>query len=110
MSSKQFRPPLLTKIEKLVVPIVPPDVDEPQTKRRRISSDQEDNNARLTEPRLVFKRPGISSIPRKPLLAVRNPAVAAEALDPLNGGIEGYYNVLWYVFDVFPSNTTSKQY
>lgn len=73
-----------------------PDIEEPQAKKRRISSDQEDE-AKPTGPQLVFKKPGISSLPRKPLLAVKNPAVAAQATKSLDDGVEGYYNVLWYV-------------
>lgn len=96
MSRKPFRPPILRKVEKPVVPAAVPDIDEPQAKKRRINNDQEDN-ANPTGPQLVFKMPGISSLPRKPLLAVKNPAVAAQATKPLDGGVEGYYNVLWYV-------------
>lgn len=93
--NKPFRPPLLRKIDN---PAVSTGTygEEPQTKRRRISSDQEDED-KPAGPQLVFKKPGISSLPRKPLLAVRNPSVAAQATQPLDGGVEGYYNVLWYV-------------
>ena len=93
--NKPFRPPLLRKVEN---PTASNGAygEEPQTKRRRISSDQEDEN-KPARPQLVFKKPGISSLPRKPLLAVKNPSVAAQATHALDGGVEGYYNVLWYV-------------
>lgn len=41
-------------------------------------------------PRLIFKNPGVSSLPRKPLLEVTN-----KAGDPNPGASKGYYNVLW---------------
>ena len=93
--NKPFRPPLLRKVDN---PTVSNGTygEEPQTKRRRISSDQEDVD-KSAGPQLVFKKPGISSLPRKPLLAVKNPSVAAQVTQPPNGGVEGYYNVLWYV-------------
>ncbi len=86
MIQKPFRTPLLRKPEEST------DNDGfsvPQAKKRRISNDKGDGG-----PRLVFKTPGISSLPRKPLLAVKNPAVATESP---SGGFERYYNVLWYV-------------
>ena len=91
--NKPFRPPLLRKVDN---PTVSNGTygEEPQTKRRRISSDQEGED-KSAGPQLVFKKPGISSLPRKPLLAVKNPSVAAQVTP--NGGVEGYYNVLWYV-------------
>lgn len=88
MVGKPFRIPLLRKTEESG------DNDggsEPQAKKRRISSDKGDG-VKTMGPQLVFKTPGISSVPRKPLLAVKNPAVATESLD---GGSEVYYNVLW---------------
>ena len=93
--NKPFRPPLLRKIDKLAGSV---DTygEEPQAKRRRISSDQEDED-KPAGPQLVFKKPGISSLPRKPLLAVKNHSVAAQATQLVDGGVEGYYNVLWYV-------------
>lgn len=86
MIGKPFRTPLLRKTEELG------DNDglsEPQAKKRRISNNKGDGG-----PQLVFKTPGISSLPRKPLLAVKNPAVATNIADE---GFERYYNVLWYV-------------
>ena len=93
--NKPFRPPLLRKVDNATVSNGTYG-EGPQTKRRRISSDQEDED-KPAGPQLVFKKPGISSLPRKPLLAVENPSVAAQATQPLHGGVEGYYNVLWYV-------------
>lgn len=88
MIRKPFRTPLLRK---------PEDsrdndgVSEPQAKKRRISN-YEGDGVQTMQPQLVFKTPGISSLPRKPFLAIQNPAVATK---PLDGGLEGYYNVLW---------------
>ena len=93
--NKPFRPPLLKKVDNPTA-INSTYGEEPHTKRRRISSNQEDEN-KPARPQLGFKKPGISSLPRKPLLAVENPSVAARAIQPLDGGVEGYYNVLWYV-------------
>lgn len=88
MIGKPFQVPLLRKTEEAE------DSDrvlEPRAKKRRMNSGKGDCT---NTPRLVFKTPGISSLPRKPLLAVKNPVVA---LKPLDGGLEGYYNVLWFV-------------
>ncbi len=93
--NKPFRPPLLRKVDNLTASNSTY-VEGPQTKRRRISSDQEDED-KPAGPQLVFKKPGISSLPRKPLLAVKNPSVASQATQSLDGGVESYYNVLWYV-------------
>lgn len=88
MIGNPFRTPLLRKTEESRDN---DGVSEPQAKKRRISSDKGDGSKTMG-PQLVFKTPGISSLPRKPLLAVKNPAVATKSLD---GGLEGYYNVLW---------------
>lgn len=69
-------------------------VSEPKTKRRRISDGKGDSEKTMG-PQLVFKIPGISSVPRKPLSAVKNLAIT---MKPLDGEFEGYYNVLWYVY------------
>ena len=66
---------------------------EPQPKKRRISSDYQPAKSH-PKPRLVFKTPGISSLPRKPLSGVENPSVAPE---PDNDDPDRYYTVLWYV-------------
>ena len=97
MIGKPFRPPLLRKVDNVSMS-GGLDHDEHQAKRRRVSTEQEDSE-KLTGPQLVFKVPGISSLPRKPLLIVKNPTVAAQATQPLDGVVEGYYNVLWYVPD-----------
>ncbi len=90
MTGKPFRPPLLRKVEKLATS-AHQDGDEPQAKKRRISNDHE-GIAKPPAPLLVFKQPGVSSLPRKPLAAVKNPAAAAAQATQ---GVEGYYNVLW---------------
>ena len=93
MVGKPFRPPLLRKIEKSEVSAVTND-SEPQTKKRRV--DLHDEDGTQAEPRLVFKKPGLSFLPRKPLLAVENLAAGINATEPPDEGIEGHYNVLWY--------------
>lgn len=93
MLSKPFRSPLLRKPEQHSGQGEGP---EPHVKRRRIS----DDNRRAAEPsgaRLVFKTPGISSLPRKPLLRVQNPAADIDTLVKVDSGVHGYYNVLWCV-------------
>lgn len=91
MIRKPFRTPLVRKPDESV------DIDrvsEPQAKKRRISSDK-GNGLTTIGPQLVFKTSGVSSVPGKPFSAVGNPAVPAKSLD---GGFDGYYNVLWYVY------------
>ena len=92
MLGKPFRSPLLVKKDS---PASSND-HEPLSKKRRISGNEEARNAQ-SGPQLVFKVPGISSLPRKPLLAVDNPAITAEATKLQDAGIEGFYNVLWSV-------------
>ena len=90
MFKKPFRTPLLKKPEESV------DIDEslePQAKKRRLSHDNE-NDIKTNGSRLVFKTPGTSSVPRRPLLAVGNSTVTAKSSD---GSSEGYYNVLWCI-------------
>lgn len=94
MLQKPFRTPLLTKSKACSATSSGQADSEPQPKKRRISNDHE-LVATKTAPRLVFKTPGVSCLPRKPLLAVQNPAVVAEVSELENGGIDGYYNVLW---------------
>ena len=89
MLGKPFRPPLLTKGAR-----EENHGSSPPPKRRRLNSDEEVSKIRAA-PQLVFKTPGISQLPRKPLLAVNNPAVAAEVAGSLGEALEGYYNVLW---------------
>ena len=93
MLGRPFRPPLLKKTATPAKP-VEEEPSNPPTKKRRISDDGVPKISRT--PQLVFKALGISSLPRKPLLTVINPAIAAEAAKPLDGGVERYYNVLWY--------------
>jgi len=94
MIGQPFRPPLLRKVERPEAP-KDDDSDEPQTKKRRIS-DIHDQDEKQSRPQLVFKKPGISSLPPKPLLAIKNPAERPPAPKPSDGGVEGCYSVLWY--------------
>lgn len=90
MIRKPFRTPLLRKAEQ---PGYNDEVSEPEAKKRRISSNKGDAEKSMG-PQLVFKTPGISSLPRKPLIANENLAGAAR---PSDGLLEEYYNVLWYM-------------
>lgn len=99
MTDKPFRPPFMKNADRFAASVHQPN-DGPESKKRRIGDYHEDN-AKLSAPQLVFKKPGISSLPRKPLLALKNPAASlAQATQPLDGGIEGYYNVLWYAMNI----------
>ena len=85
----KFRPPLLEKVEQ---PIESDTIlSEPMPKRRKVDVNEQNPAIR----QLIFKRPGISSLPRKPLLAVLNPAATVVATQPPGRGAESYYNVLW---------------
>lgn len=94
MLKKPFRTPFLKETNVSSAKLTVQEDSEPQPKKRRISSDH-DLEATKTAPRLIFKTPGVSCLPRKPLLAVHNPAVGAEVAELDNGSIDGYYNVLW---------------
>ncbi|MCJ1468794.1 helicase [Pseudocyphellaria aurata] len=94
MFRKPFRTPFLAKTDASAKSAAQ-EGSEPQPKKRRISSDHE-LGATTTVPRLLFKTPGVSSLPRKPLLAVQNSSVVAEVAElDSGGGIHCYYNVLW---------------
>lgn len=94
MLGKPFRTPFLTKTDASSAKSTVQEDSEPQPKRRRISSDHE-LGATKTAPRLIFKKPGVSCLPRKPLFAVQSPSVVAQVVELDNRGIDGYYNVLW---------------
>ncbi|KAL9129483.1 MAG: hypothetical protein Q9217_002079 [Psora testacea] len=94
---RKFRPPLLK--EDVGKDIYSSSLDrdplEPLTKRRRFNSDDQEQGAKPIGPAVAFKKPAISPLPRKPLLAVVNPAVAAQATEALDVRYDGYFNVLW---------------
>ncbi|KAL8996955.1 MAG: hypothetical protein Q9169_003661 [Polycauliona sp. 2 TL-2023] len=71
MLSKPFRPPLLKRPGS--------DENDPPSKKLKIESTG-----------LVFKKPGISLLPRNPLREVENTAPTSDV-----AGTEGYYSVLW---------------
>lgn len=93
MLKKPFRTPFRTPFTNK-----PGDIDdsEPQPKKRRINNDQQPATPQ-TKPRLVFKTPGISSLPRRPLSAVENLATGSEPAVTDNDGFERHYTVLWCV-------------
>lgn len=104
---KPFRPPLLNR--------KPPQgeigesvEDVPSSKRRRLNDSdcdtlvdgkrKDDSNNGGTKQRLVFKVPGVSTLPRKPLESVLNPAPTSRASGQQEKSEpEFYYTVLWYV-------------
>ena len=90
MTGRPFRTPFLRRAEDSGQE---DGVLEPQAKKRRIGSDKEED-VKTKRPKLVFKTPGLSSFPRKPLSAIANPAKGTE---PLDGELESFYSVLWYV-------------
>lgn len=93
MLKKPFRTPFRTPFDNKPGEI---DDSEPQPKKRRISNDQKQATPQ-TKSRLVFKMPGISSVPRRPLSAVENLAVASEPAASNKDDSGRYYTVLWYV-------------
>ena len=102
MIRRPFRPPLLRNSEHQKEP-VNQESHEPLAKRKRIEGDSEIEGSQL-EPRIVFKKPGISSLPRKPLLTLDNPAISSKTIQPSGAGSEGYYNVLWYHPNILPTS------
>ena len=98
MLGKPFRSPLLKKpliVKDEAQSIANSGNEHPAKKRRLIDGDDSEPKRELSGPRLLFKAPGVSSLPRKPLLTVQNPAAAVETEQTSNGAADGYYNVLW---------------
>lgn len=91
---KPFRPPLLKKPGQTQTS-VDTSSDGPPAKRIRLDGQSEPITKKL-EPRLVFKTPGVSSLPRKPLHSVANPAAVLGDSKQQDDALESYYNVLWY--------------
>lgn len=91
---KPFRPPLLKKAIQ-IQPSEDASSDGPPAKRMRLYGPN-DSAGEKSEPRLVFKTPGVSSLPRKPLHSVANPPAALDASSQQEDALESYYNVLWY--------------
>lgn len=90
LAMKPFRPPLLRRL--------PTATDLPQEGPPVKKVKLECVAGSVSTPRLVFKKPGISSLPRKPLHIVNNLAVSAEPTqtEKEQGEFELYYSVLWY--------------
>lgn len=93
MLRKPFRTPFLKKPENLSESD-DHDSFESHPKRRRISYENEPTETNKL-PQLIFKVPGISSLPRKPLSKVENSVVFAEPRPLDSQGANIYYNVLW---------------
>ena len=94
MFNKPFQSPLLNRLPSATTN--DSCLDAPPAKRRRLSQGDEDSK-KIRGPQLVFKSPHISSLPRKPLLAVQTPNTSTEDVKPPGDGTEAYYNVLWSV-------------
>ncbi|MCJ1475516.1 helicase [Lambiella insularis] len=90
---KPFKPPLLKKKGSILGLGPVDDENSPARKRRRLD-DGATSSETKSEPRLVFKNPGVSSLPRKPLHSVLNTAVATNGSGQ-DEESETYYNVLW---------------
>ena len=67
----------------------------PPTKRRRLNENVGSGEVKSL-PRLVFKTPGVSSLPRKPLQLVLNTATSLDNSQKDQQSETYYYNVLWY--------------
>ena len=93
---KPFRPPLLRKAPSVASTSLPIDQHpaSPPAKRRKLEAEAE---KKRPSPQLVFKVPGVSNLPRKPLYPVQNPASAKDgSAVSSERPPEAYYNVLWY--------------
>ena len=93
MHGKPFRSPLI-KARQPAIDGAPRD-GEPVAKRP-CPSIREASSQDVSGPRLVFKTPGVSSLPRKPLAAVENLAGTIGKESRPENCTETYYNVLWY--------------
>lgn len=91
---KPFQPPLLKKPTQTQAS-GDASYDGPPTKRMRLD-EKGDSTGIKPESRLIFKTPGVSSLPRKPLHSVANPAAASADGQQQHDLLETYYNVLWY--------------
>ena len=67
---------------------------EPAAKKRRIGDDPQVSKTYVA-PKLIFKTPGISTLPRKPLQSLENVDEKPVTENGLEGGSDRYYNVLW---------------
>ena len=94
MLGKPFQSPLLKKAPVQSLDTSHP--DSPPAKRKRLNN-EDDGLQELKGPRLVFKKPGISSLPRKPLVPIQATNKPVEASPSGDGAAELYYNVLWYI-------------
>lgn len=97
MFRKPFKPPLLQRRPQ--IPQEPPredvEVSGPPAKKRRISQGTQDEPPEATK--VASSASPAATVPRKPLLSVRNSVTAADVLkQPVGDGAEGYYTVLWY--------------
>ena len=98
MLGKPFRSPLLKKVPGQNLDTIHP--DSPPAKRRRLS-DEDNEVQELKGPQLVFKKPGISTLPRKPLAPLQVTNKSTDDSNTSDGAAESYYNVLWYITSSF---------
>lgn len=89
MLSKPFRPPLRKEASLLVSD--GDDIDTPLPKKRRL----DDGTDEKGWPQLVFRTPGISSLPKKPLYTEVGSTKTNQAAKSDTDGSEAYYIALW---------------
>ncbi|MCJ1379469.1 helicase [Xylographa soralifera] len=90
---KPFRPPMIKKAG-LTQTQAADHPQSPPTKRRRLNENVGLGDVKSL-PRLVFKTPGVSSLPRKPLQSVLNTATSSDSSQKDQQLETNYYNVLW---------------
>ncbi|MCJ1394649.1 helicase [Xylographa bjoerkii] len=90
---KPFKPPTIKK-EALTPTLEADHLQSPSAKRRRLNENAS-SVAVKSVPRLVFKTPGVSSLPRKPLHSVINTATSTDSSQQDQFSETSYYNVLW---------------
>ncbi|MCJ1284854.1 helicase [Xylographa opegraphella] len=93
MTMKPFRPPFLKK-ESPNQAQVNDHPQSPPAKRLRLNENVDSVEIKSL-PRLVFRTPGVSSLPRKPLQSVLNTAVSSDSRQKDQQSETCYYNVLW---------------
>lgn len=93
MLRKPFRTPFLRTADDLAK-LDDYGGSEPAAKKRRIDDDPQVSKTGAA-PKLTFKTPGISTLPRKPLRPLHNIDEKPVTESVLEGGSDRYYNVLW---------------
>jgi hypothetical protein len=95
MWNKPFKPPLLKNVSKPPLQqeqcesLSPP---RPAKKRKLLIHIVDDEEL---SPRTPIVHSSAVNAARKPLISIKNPVTAAQAVAPASSGHEGYYIVLW---------------